>query len=229
MTSCQTMARACRAAMLAATLSLGIAAHPASAADVQPLQRGDRIETAAAAPAQGADDPFHSMFLTWQRQDAVGQQAMSVPSSRPVNSATLTSGFGVRSDPFRGQAAMHAGVDLSAPTGTEVHATADGMVDRAEWSGGYGNMVEIEHGKGLATRFGHLSRILVHPGQTVHRGDLIALVGSTGRSTGPHLHYEVRIDGHAVNPIPFLQASQYVDAMQQHANALAVGGPDDVE
>ena len=89
-------------------------------------------------------------------------------------------------------------------------------------------MVEIEHGKGLATRFGHLSRILVHPGQTIHRGDLIALVGSTGRSTGPHLHYEVRIDGHPVNPVPFLQASDYVVAMQQRAS-VAQGGPDDVE
>ncbi len=226
------MARTNRALMIIATATLGLAASAASAADVQPMMKGAHLAAApmdSDAAAQGNDDPFHSLFQSWQRQDAVGQQAMSVPSSRPLNTATFTSGYGVRSDPFRGQAAMHAGIDLAAPTGTAVYATADGMVEHAAWEGGYGNMVEIEHGKGLATRFGHLSRILVHPGQMVHRGDLIALVGSTGRSTGPHLHYEVRIDGHAVNPVPFLQASDYIVAMREHANAQAQGGPDDVD
>ena len=142
--------------------------------------------------------------------------------------ATFTSGFGVRSDPFRGSAAMHAGIDLAAPLGTPVYATADGFVDRAEWAGGYGNLVEIDHGKGLQTRFGHLSRILVQPGQHVTRGMLIALMGSTGRSTGSHLHYEVRIDGRAVNPVPFLQAADYATAMEARTAAgLAQGGPDD--
>ena len=232
MTLRSTMARANRAVMLVAIAACGLAAGAVSAADIQPLQRGAHLAAvpmdADAAP-QGNDDPFHSLFQSWQRQDAVGQQAMSVPSSRPLNTATLTSSYGVRSDPFRGQAAMHAGIDLAAPTGTAVYATADGMVEHASWEGGYGNMVEIEHGKGLATRFGHLSRILVHEGQMVHRGDLVALVGSTGRSTGPHLHYEVRIDGHAVNPMPFLQASDYVVAMREHAAATAQGGPDDVD
>ena len=123
---------------------------------------------------------------------------------------------------------MHAGIDLAAPLGTPVYATADGFVDRAEWAGGYGNLVEIDHGKGLQTRFGHLSRILVQPGQRVTRGMLIALMGSTGRSTGSHLHYEVRIDGRAVNPVPFLQAADYATAMEARTAAgLAQGGPDD--
>ena len=128
-----------------------------------------------------------------------------------------------------GTATMHTGIDLAAPQGTAVYATADGVVDMAEWFGGYGNCVELDHGKGVQTRFGHLSRILVHAGQRVHRGDLIALVGSTGRSTGPHLHYEVRIDGHAVNPLPFLQSGDYVVAMRQRAAAVAQGGPEDVD
>lgn len=230
MTFRQTKMRAC-ALMLIATL--GFTATSVSAADVAPLQKGAHIAStpmdADAATLSGTDDQFHSLFQSWQREDSVGQQAMSVPSSRPLQTATFTSGYGVRSDPFRGSAAMHAGIDLAAPTGTAVYATADGVVDHASWEGGYGNMVEIEHGKGLATRFGHLSRILVHSGQTVHRGDLIALVGSTGRSTGPHLHYEVRIDGHAVNPVPFLQASDYSVAMRERANAVAQGGPDDVD
>ena len=198
-----------------------------SLAQVHAPARGDRVAMDSVSEADAGEDPFHQMFEGWKRQDTVAQPSISVPSVKPINMATFTSGFGVRSDPFRGAAAMHAGIDLAAPSGTAVYATADGMIDRAEWFGGYGNCVEIDHGKGVATRFGHLSRILVHPGQRVHRGDLIALVGSTGRSTGPHLHYEVRIDGHAVNPVPFLQASDYVVAMHQRSTTIAVGGPDD--
>ena len=117
---------------------------------------------------------------------------------------------------------------LLGPVGTPVYATADGMVDRAERSGGYGNLVELDHGKGIQTRYGHLSKILVEAGTRVHRGQLIALMGSTGRSTGPHLHYEVRIDGHAVNPVPFLQTADYLLAAQDrsiHTIPVAVGGP----
>ena len=123
---------------------------------------------------------------------------------------------------------MHAGVDIPGPIGTPIYATADGMIDRAERAGGYGNMVEIDHGKGIATRYGHLSKILVTPGAHVKRGDLIALMGSTGRSTGSHLHYEVRIDGHAVNPVPFLTTADYLLAAQDRSvNAIpvAMGGP----
>jgi len=213
------------AAIAAATLS-----QPLLAAGIPTLQKGDRIESSgspAVAPA-GDNSAFHSLFMSWKKADAVATPgAISVPSSKPVQTATYTSAFGVRSDPFRGSAAMHAGIDLAAPMGTPIYATADGVVDRAEWSGGYGNMVEIDHGKGLQTRFGHLSRILVHPGERVVRGQEIALMGSTGRSTGSHLHYEVRIDGHAVNPVPFLQSADYVTAMEARANAVAVGGPDD--
>ena len=130
------------------------------------------------------------------------------PSPRPTRSATrstFTSGYGVRSDPFRGRAAMHAGIDLAGPYGTPIYATADGIVGQAEYNrGGYGNLVEINHGQGIQTRYGHLSRYAASAGQRVRRGQLIGYMGSTGRSTGSHLHYEVRIDGRAVNPVPFI-------------------------
>ena len=213
--------------LVAAAAALVLIA-PASAGGLNQLLKGDRIETTATADAQG-DNRFHAMFMSWKKLDGMSAQgAIAVPSAKPVNMATYTSGYGVRSDPFRGSAAMHAGIDLAGPTGTAVYATADGVVQRAEWSGGYGNLVEIDHGKGLQTRFGHLSRILVHDGQRVQRGDLIALMGSTGRSTGSHLHYEVRIDGRAVNPIPFLQSADYVTAMEARTTAaVALGGPED--
>ena len=124
----------------------------------------------------------------------------------------------MRSDPFRGTAAMHAGVDIPGPLGTPIYATADGVVGRAERAGGYGNLVELEHGKGIQTRYGHLSKLLVEPNTRVTRGQLIGLMGSTGRSTGSHLHYEVRIDGRAVNPIPFLTSG---DAMLAKPHDLA--------
>ena len=183
-----------------------------------------------AVAADAAVDPqFRSLFMNWKRQDVAPQQTMAVPSARPVNDASFTSGYGLRSDPFRHSAAMHKGIDLAGRSGTAIYATADGIVDRAEWANGYGNLVELDHGKGVQTRYGHLSRILVKSGQRVKRGDIIALMGSTGRSTGSHLHYEVRIDGAAVNPIPFLQATDYRLAAQRRVEAsqVAVGGPDD--
>lgn len=177
--------------------------------------------TTAAADADMADaqasQQFRSLFMTWKKLDAVERPAIAVPSAQPVEALTYTSNFGVRSDPFHGGAKMHAGVDISGPIGTPVYATADGVVGRAERSGGYGNLVELEHGKGIQTRYGHLSRVLVVAGDQVRRGQLIALMGSTGRSTGSHLHYEVRMDGHAVNPTPFLQNANYLLTAQDRA------------
>ena len=183
---------------------------------------------AEAAADIRADMQFRSLFMTWKKLDSLQQGTIAIPSVQPVEHLAFTSNFGVRSDPFRGTAAFHAGVDIPGPVGTPVYATADGIVDRAERAGGYGNMVEINHGKGIQTRYGHLSKILVAPFTRVHRGQLIALMGSTGRSTGPHLHYEVRIDGAAVNPIPFLQNADYLLAAQDrsiHTVPVAVGGP----
>ena len=182
--------------------------------------------------ASQADPTFKSLFTSWKKLDNLADGAIAVPSDKPVKTAEFTSGYGVRSDPFNGGAARHMGIDLAGPTGTAIYATADGTVSEAGWnSGGYGNLVKIDHGRGIETRYGHLSAILVRPGQHVTRGQQIARMGSTGRSTGSHLHYEVRIDSRAVNPIPFMKSNDYLLAMQKngagtHAmDAVALGGP----
>jgi murein DD-endopeptidase MepM/ murein hydrolase activator NlpD len=181
----------------------------------------------AVEPIKAGDPKFKQLFMSWKKLDQIEQGTIAMPSTQPVKGSAFTSGYGVRSDPFRGRAAMHAGIDLAGPLGTPIYATADGIVGRSEWnSGGYGNLVEIDHGQGIQTRYGHLSQRIAQPGQRIHRGDLIGLMGSTGRSTGSHLHYEVRIDGRAVNPVPFLQASSTFIAMQRSAGATdAIGGP----
>jgi len=177
---------------------------------------------------------FKALFNSWKKLDQLQDGVIAVPSDKPVKeNVEFTSGFGVRSDPFHAGAAMHPGIDLAGSYGTPVYATADGTVLRAGWnSGGYGNLVEIDHGRGITTRYGHMSAILVHEGDHVTRGEQVGRMGSTGRSTGNHLHYEVRIDGRAVNPIPFMKSTDYVLAMQRRAGSasmdqVAVGGPTD--
>jgi len=179
--------------------------------------------------ANNGDQKFRALFTSWKRLDQIGQGVISIPSARPVSVFVFTSGFGLRSDPFRHSAAMHAGIDLAGPIGTPIYATADGIVSYSGWMHGYGNLVEIAHGKAIETRYGHLSKILVKANTRVKRGQLIALMGSTGRSTGSHLHYEVRLDGHAVNPAPYLQTTDYLLAMEKRGSAgqVALGGPDD--
>lgn len=184
-------------------------------------------------PFESAGNPtFKALFNSWKKLDQLQDGVIAVPSDKPVQaSVTMMSAFGYRSDPFNHRAAMHPGIDLSGSYGTPIYATADGTVLRAGWnSGGYGNLVELDHGRGITTRYGHMSAILVSAGQHVTRGQQVGRMGSTGRSTGNHLHYEVRIDGRAVNPIPFMRSTDYVLAMQKRANAapmesLAIGGP----
>ena len=136
----------------------------------------------------------------------------TLPVRKPLDGIDLMSGFGVRMDPFTGSPAMHTGLDLHGETGDPVRATADGTVTSAGWSGGYGRVVDIDHGNGLTTRYGHLSTIDVRVGQSVKAGQIIGKVGSTGRSTGPHLHYETRLRKEAVDPQKFLRAGQRLDA-----------------
>ncbi|MEO5973113.1 MAG: M23 family metallopeptidase, partial [Sphingomicrobium sp.] len=178
-----------------------------------------RLERGMGGPfeAAGKSDPtFKQLFMSWKKLDNLQNGAIAVPSDKPVKTAAFTSGYGVRSDPFAGRAAMHAGIDLSGPVGTPIFATADGVITTSGYnSGGYGNLVKIDHGRGIETRYGHLSAIGVTAGQRIRRGELIGRMGSTGRSTGSHLHYEVRIDGRAVNPIPFMKSTDYLVAMQR--------------
>jgi len=184
-------------------------------------------------PFESAGNPtFKALFNSWKKLDQLQVGVIAIPSDKPIKAdVSFTSGFGVRADPFHAGAAMHPGIDLAGSYGTPIYATADGTVLRAGWNnGGYGNLIEIDHGRGITTRFGHLSAILIHAGDRITRGQLIGRMGSTGRSTGNHLHYEVRIDGRPVNPIPFMRSTDYVLAMQKRANAapmesLAIGGP----
>ena len=133
-------------------------------------------------------------------------QSNMLPSIWPVD-GRLMSHFGRRSDPFSGEGAFHAGVDISAPHGTPIKASADGVVASAQWEGGYGRLVVLDHGNGLQTLYAHMSRFSVVPGQFVRRGEMIGRAGATGRATSAHLHYEVRRSGTAVNPWPYLRAT----------------------
>ncbi|UZK67359.1 M23 family metallopeptidase [Sphingomonas sp. M1-B02] len=176
------------------------------------------------ASAENSDAQFRALFLTWKKLDLLEQTVISIPSMQPVDKLIFTSSFGVRSDPFRGTAAMHAGVDIPGAIGTPIYATADGVISHAGRQGGYGNLVQVNHGRGIETRYGHLSKILVADNSRVRRGQIIGLMGSTGRSTGSHLHYEVRVDGKAVNPVPFLQTGEYLASVQDRAQG-GIGGP----
>lgn len=140
--------------------------------------------------------------------DALKKETRRLPLANPAPGRDITSKFGVRTDPLLGTPAMHAGMDFRAPTGAPILATGAGTVVRAGWSGGYGNLVEIEHAKGFSTRFAHMSKILVKAGDRVLPGDVIGRVGSTGRSTGPHLHYEIHREGDALDPLRFIRAGQ---------------------
>ena len=128
-----------------------------------------------------------------------------VPGGRPVESGYISSLYGQRTDPFDGNQASHHGIDFAAVAGTQVLAVADGIVSHTGSDGGYGRLVEITHGNGYITRYAHNAKLLVKPGQTVKRGDPIALMGSTGRSTGPHVHFEVLRDGRPMNPLSFVK------------------------
>jgi murein DD-endopeptidase MepM/ murein hydrolase activator NlpD len=141
------------------------------------------------------------------RAEELSNTLTFVPLRKPLTSELdMTSPFGVRIDPFVREASMHTGMDFRGNVGDPIHATGTGKVVKAGWEGGYGQMVEIDHGEGLSSRYGHLSEIDVSVGQSVRVGQVIGHMGSTGRSTGPHLHYETRINGEAVNPEKFLSA-----------------------
>jgi murein DD-endopeptidase MepM/ murein hydrolase activator NlpD len=133
-----------------------------------------------------------------------------LPLNRPIVDAKTTGPFGKRVDPFNGRWAIHPGVDLAGPADSKIFATSDGIVISAGHRPAYGNMVDIDHGFGIVTRYAHMSKIVVKVGDRVNKGQQVGVQGSTGRSTGAHLHYEVRINDRPVNPVKFLQAGEYV-------------------
>ena len=214
-------------------LKLGFAAL-ALAATTTPAQANETTtatQITGAVNAQNAattgDREFSELFASWRSIDSgyaapAAAVRVSVPSRMPLDDATLTSGYGMRHHPVLGGRRDHKGVDLAQPSGTPVYATADGMVSRAEPFSSYGNYIQIEHGGEMQTRYAHLSGYAVAAGQQVAKGQLIGFVGSTGRSTGPHLHYEVRVAGEAVDPRPYMVDTQLAlgDA------SLGQGGPE---
>ncbi len=143
--------------------------------------------------------------------DQLKKEARQLPLANPAPGHSVTSSFGVRTDPILGTAALHSGMDFRAPIGMPAKVTAPGVVTKAGWNGGYGRMVEVDHGNGFATRYGHLSEIDVTVGQKLDAGDVIGKTGSSGRSTGPHLHYEVRHNGEAIDPLRFLTVGKKVE------------------
>ena len=226
----QTFQKSGKAALAVLAMSLTAAALPAHAdtfvdADDDPYS--DNLAPVAQPVVPSADKTFANLFSSWKNMDDAGaasRAAIYIPTGRPVEKLELTSNYGVRSDPFNGRARMHKGIDIPGPVGTPIYATADGIVGRAQWVSGYGNLVELSHGNDTQTRYGHLSKLLVSPNERVTRGQLIGLMGSTGRSTGSHLHYEIRIAGAAINPLPFVIGSERALALNS-GSPVALGGP----
>lgn len=189
--------------------------------DEERREKYGRIESGAGKEA-GAGGPFipvkssvlkekeADLYFNLKRLMTLNEIVSVMPLSFPLASDSYrkTSGFGTRVDPFRGRLAFHSGVDLAGPIGTRIKATSDGKVTKTGWMNAYGNAVDINHGMGFSTRYGHLSKILVAEGQRVKKGDVIAIQGSTGRSTGNHLHYEVRYNDTPLNPGGFLKAGE---------------------
>ena len=192
---------------------LGLDMAQLDAATPRAPMGGPFVPVKLSVDASAFDRQLYRINITRSQMDRLTRTLALVPYRKPViGEVEFTSGFGVRSDPFLGRPAMHTGLDFRAQTGDPVRATANGKVISSGWSGGYGRMVEIDHGNGLSTRYGHLSQIDVKVGDVIKIGQVIGEVGSTGRSTGPHLHYETRIDGEAVDPQKFLRAGVRLSA-----------------
>jgi murein DD-endopeptidase MepM/ murein hydrolase activator NlpD len=191
---------------------LGVDVGKAASADRATGMGGPFVPARLGSDGTNFEQQFQRISLARSQISRLTRALSTVPVRRPLhNVLDPVSPFGVRADPFTGTPAMHTGLDLHGETGDPVRATADGTVTAAGWSGGYGRVVDVDHGNGLATRYGHLSSIEVRVGESVKIGQLLGRVGSTGRSSGPHLHYETRVKGEPVDPNRFLRAGQRLD------------------
>jgi murein DD-endopeptidase MepM/ murein hydrolase activator NlpD len=173
---------------------------------------GPFVPARAPRYAGGFEQQMQRINLARVQMSKLARTLQRLPVRKPLEGEIDTaSGFGVRQDPFNGSPAMHTGLDIHADVGNPVRASAEGTVTAAGWSGGYGRTVDIDHGNGLSTRYAHLSAIDVRVGQTVRTGQALGKVGSTGRSTGSHLHYEIRVRGEPVDPQKFFRAGEKLD------------------
>ena len=173
--------------------------------------------------ANDLDPRFQRLGLSLARMGALEDGLAAVPHNLPASLEYISSGFGYRSDPFTGAPAMHAGLDFRGPLGAPIYAAARGTVSFAGIRQGYGNCIEIAHGNGVVTRYAHMSAFRAHVGEAVAAGDTIGAIGNSGRSTGPHLHFEVRINDQPVNPRPFLEGNKDVFAKAGGRAAAARG------
>ena len=188
--------------------TLGLDPRAVAASDATAM--GGPFE-AVGTEADGSIDPrFERLGLSLARMSALERGLETIPQVMPADIGMVSSSFGYRRDPFNGSAAMHNGLDFRGPTGSPIRATAAGRVSFVGVKNGYGKTVEIDHGSGMITRYAHMSAFNTRVGADVAPGDRIGAIGSTGRSTGPHLHFEVRINGRAVNPRPFLETAPHV-------------------
>ena len=188
--------------------SLGL--NPGLVAAADHAAMGGPLIPMATGPGNTLDPRFARFGASLARMSALEQALVRIPNTLPASLEYVSSGFGYRVDPFTGGGAFHAGLDFRGPIGAPIRAAATGTVSFTGVKQGYGNCVEISHGNGLLTRYAHMSRIEARTGEVVQPGRLIGEIGSTGRSTGPHLHFEVRIRDHPVDPRPFLEAMPHV-------------------
>lgn len=249
---CLVASRRITAALACLLFAPAVLANSSANADIAaPLRTANTAGQSVSG--SGQDEQFSKLFNSWQSLEDSNVPALaavaeaqsqagiakpglgstgfraprgevSIPSRNPLAGMRLTSDYGMRVHPVTGGLRSHKGLDLAAPVGTPIYATANGTVSRASWFSSYGLYISLEHGGDLQTRYAHLSKLNVAEGQLVQKGDIIGFVGSTGRSTGPHLHYEVRVDGKAVNPIPYMNGSQLANAASNEN--LGRGGPE---
>jgi murein DD-endopeptidase MepM/ murein hydrolase activator NlpD len=174
--------------------------------------------------ASGKLDPrFQRLGLSLARMSLLERGVAGIPRYLPASLQYISSGFGYRSDPFTGEGAMHAGLDFRGPMGAPIYAAAKGVISFAGIKAGYGNCIEIDHGNGLMTRYAHMSAFRARVGDQVGPGSVVGAIGNSGRSTGPHLHFEVRIKDQPVNPRPFLEAGTHV--LKEASGTTAVSSP----
>ena len=203
--------------------SLGIDPRAVMVRDEEAL--GGPLEMLA-SDADGSLDPrFERLALSLARMGSLERGLDGIPQVMPADIRNISSGFGYRRDPFSGRAAMHSGLDFRGPMGAPIHAAADGTVTFVGTKSGYGRVVEITHGDGMMTRYAHMSRFDSRVGQQVAAGTVIGRIGNSGRSTGPHLHFEVHINGRAVNPRPFLETAP--DVLEEARAEFTVHGAQD--
>ncbi len=189
----------------------------------EPVAMGGPFE-AFSSGDEGLDPRFEKLGLSLARMSALERGLEGIPNVLPAAKDMISSPFGYRRDPFNGHAAMHKGLDFRGPVGTPIHAAAKGKVSYVGWKGGYGKVVEIRHGNGMMTRYAHMSKFDAKVGEAVKAGDIIGRIGSTGRSTGPHLHFEVRINNRAVNPRPILEKGASLSGAKRVLEAKQSGG-----